>query len=152
MKTIFKNFLFAGAVLSVPAVLYAAIISGSNSFDITGWGTIGSANAVSSGGGVLAVGLNNIISINPSDTGTAAIGLSLRAYYPNCLVVGKYSTTSSGAPLFIVGNGDGSGNPTTSRRNALEVWNDGTVYIPQAADIKKVPMRGGISMGAYSAN
>ena len=57
-------------------------------------------------------------------------GTSTIAQWDNSTVVGKYNKTSnlsntSSDPLFIVGNGTSN----SARKNALEVFTDGTAYV-----------------------
>ncbi len=120
-------------------------------FDISGSGVIGSANQVSASGGsgLLAVGTNNYVSYYASNT--AVIGTGLNTDHSNSLVVGKWNKIDdphiTGPTAFVVGNGVDS----NIRSNALIVQTSGNVIIPGTANIGKIPARGGISMGSYTA-
>lgn len=128
------------ALVAAPATLNAL---SDYYFNIVYYGSIGPSN-YASGTGSLAVGSNNNISYSSSSS-SAAIGTALQVYNANSLVVGAYNVPTAGA-AFIVGNGS-----STTRNNAMEVMTDGTVKIPGTANIGKVPARGGISMGSFTA-
>ena len=134
-----KRLYFVLALVAAPATLNAL---SDYYFNIVYYGSIGSSN-YASGTGSLAVGTNNNISY--SSNSSAAIGTSLQVYNANSLVVGAYNVPTVGA-AFIVGIGS-----STTRNNAMEVMTDGTVKIPGTANIGKVPARGGISMGSFTA-
>lgn len=143
MKPLSRHLLVAGAVLSVPATLFALT---DTFFQISNYGLIGPGSHV---GGVatFAVGANNVVGYGSASVATnaAAIGYSLRTNTSNSLMVGSWNAEVAGA-LFIVGNGTGS----SLRKNAFEVLQSGTVNIPGTANIGAVPERGGISMGVYT--
>jgi hypothetical protein len=167
MKLDLKRPLLALALLSVPLTLYAVYTE--SYFATSYYGQIGSPHH-NSGYPSFAVGFNNALFAS----GTVAFGTNLQAYDSNSLVVGANNLPLPGSELLIVGNG--TGTTTSQRRNLLEVMADGTVNIPAAstnskltigtaatsgattttkiygtADIDRVPAKGGISMGAYTA-
>ena len=167
MKLDLKRPLLVVALASVPVTLYA--IYTDSYFLTTGYGQIGSPHYNSSYPS-LVVGFNNAMFA----ANTAAFGKNLQAYDGNSVIVGQNNLPLAGTELFVVGNG--SGSVTSSRKNALEVMWDGTVTVPLSfanskvtigttaisgtttttkiygtADIDRVPAKGGISMGAFTA-
>lgn len=137
MKPTVRKLITAAAAVAVPAALYAV-----DYVNVPGYGWFGSAHS-GAYGGTIAVGFNNVVSPGTSGMGTAAIGTGLRAEWANSLVVGQYnSTVTGGTPLFVVGNGENN----DQRKNAMEVWSNGTVVIG------KVPEKGGVPMGEFTAN
>ena len=80
-----------------------------------------------------------------SGTASHAGGTSTIAQWDNSTVVGKYNKTTnlsnaSSEPLFIVGNGTSA----SARKNALEVFTDGTAYV----DGKKILVDGDAGGGS----
>ena len=138
MKPIVRKSLVAAAAVAVPMALHAV----DPYVNVPGYGWFGSSHT-GAYGGTVAVGFNNIVKPGTTGTGTAAIGTGLRANWANSLVVGQYnSTATGGTPLFVVGNGESD----SVRKNAMEVWSNGTVVIG------KVPEKGGVPMGEFTAN
>lgn len=160
------NILVGIAVLSVPAALYALV--NDTALHISQYGYIGGAPTFGTCiGGNLSVGSNNYIGALYS----AAVGYAIYQDNTYGLAVGQFNTTNSGT-YFVVGNGSGSG-----RKNAFAVYPSGNVTVPITttgakltvgnpsitssstvttkihgqADIDSVPAKGGISMGAFTA-
>lgn len=166
MKKTFKNILLTAVLVSVPLTVYGVLTD--PVLQITGYGYIGGASIFSgSVGNNLSVGFNNLFS---NSYYNATIGSNLLNYAWSSLAVGNYNQSATGHVLSI-GNGTYS-----SRKNAFEVWTSGSVIIPitttgaqltvgsssvgsstvttkvyGTADITRVPAKGGISMGAYTA-
>ena len=129
------------AILAAPATLNAL---SDYYFSISQWGCIGSGS-YNYGVGTLAVGWNNYIHYDVYNS--AAVGSVLQVYNSNSMVVGKYNQATIPPASFVVGNG----THNYSRSNALEVFVDGKVNMPGTVYIGKVPERGGISMGNFTA-
>lgn len=152
MKIIVKNLMVIGVLLSIPAMLNAGLTN--DFFNATNHIKVGTSQ-VNANSGTLTAGDNNVVDAQVFNA--SALGMGLRAKYSGCLVAGKYNRAlpAGSSAVFIVGNGTGLGPNSEDapyRQNAMEVWDTGTVYMPQGADIKKVPAKGGISMGDYTAN
>ncbi len=137
-----KRLYLVAALLALPATLNAL---SDYYLNIENYGSIGSSNNTGSGWANLAVGWNHLFS--NSSSYSAAIGTNLRVNNNASLVVGKNNADTTSPAHFVVGNGD----TASARANALEVLANGTVNIPGTAIIGKVPERGGISMGIYTA-
>ena len=137
-----KRLYLVAALLGIPLTLNA--LDGSYLY-IENYGSIGSSNNTGSGWANLAVGWNHLFS--NSSSYSAAIGTNLRVNNNASLVVGKNNALTATPAHFIVGKGASPSDPS----NALEVLANGTVNIPGIANIGKVPARGGISMGRYTA-
>lgn len=144
-----KNLLLAGAALFVPA----AVTGQSTTYPVTqtslnmnipkyGWFGLYNDGVFN---GVLTVGKNNLLAIGTSaDTGSAAIGRGLRVNASNSVAVGQYNNYSltGSTPRFMVGNG--TSDNTADRSTIMDVRHDGAVTL------RKVPAKGGISMGAFT--
>ena len=140
-----KRLYLAAALLALPATLNAL---SDYYLKIENYGSIGSSNNsnnTGSGWANLAVGWNHLFS--NSSSYSAAIGTNLQVNNNASLVVGKNNALTATPAHFIVGKGASPSDPS----NALEVLANGTVNIPGIANIGKVPARGGISMGRYTA-
>ena len=137
-----KRLYLVAALLAVPATLNAL---SDYYLNIENYGSIGSSNNIGSGWANLAVGWNHLFS--NSSSYSAAIGTNLQVNNNASLVVGKNNALTATPAHFIVGKGASPSDPS----NALEVLANGTVNIPGIANIGKVPARGGISMGSYTA-
>ena len=166
MKKSSKNLLLAAVLLSVPLTVYAVVQD--STLQISNTGYFGGASLFSGSVGYnLSVGYNNLFG---NSFYNSMIGTNLQNYSSDSLAVGYYNQSTAGQ-LFAVGNGT-----SASRMNALEVWYTGNVNIPitttgaqltvgtsnvasgtvttkvyGTADITRVPAKGGISMGAYTA-
>ena len=137
-----KRLYLVAALLGIPLTLNAL---SDYYLNIESYGSIGSSNNTGSGWANLAVGWNHLFS--NSSSYSAAIGTNLKVNNNASLVVGKNNALTASPAHFIVGNGASASAPS----NALEVLANGTVNIPGTANIGKVPERGGISMGSYTA-
>lgn len=166
MKKSFKNVLLAVVVVSAPLTVYGVLTD--PILQITNYGYVGGASSFSGSAGYnLSVGYNNLFG---NSFYNSMVGTSLQNYTSNSLAVGYYNQSTTGQ-LLSIGNGSSS-----FRKNALEVWTTGNVNIPitttgaqltvgnstvgsstvttkvyGTADITRVPAKGGISMGPYTA-
>jgi len=166
MRKSSKNILLAAVLVSVPLTVYGVLTD--PVLQITNYGYIGGASIFSGSTGYnLSVGYNNLFGNSFYNT---MVGANLQNYTSNSLAVGYYNQSTPGQ-LLSIGNGSYS-----SRKNAFEVWTSGSVNIPiittgaqltvgnsnvgsstvttkvyGTADITRVPAKGGISMGAYTA-
>ena len=167
MRKSSKNILLAAVLVSVPLTVYGVLTD--PVLQITNYGYVGGASIFSGSVGYnLSVGYNNLFA---NSYYNSTIGSNLQNYTPNSLALGSYNQGTNGQLLSI-----GNGQYTTARKNVLEVWTSGSVIIPitttgaqltvgnssvgsstvttkvyGTADITRVPAKGGISMGAYTA-
>ena len=125
-----KALVTAAVFLTIPMTLYA--LSGS-SLSISNWGTFGCGNSVS-GWSSVAIGTNN--QVHGGRSLAVGYGLTVNSSQINATVIGKNNIPQNNA-LFIIGMG---GSPS-SKANALEVYDDGTVLLPIH--------QGDINMGIY---
>lgn len=141
----------AGAIAAGNGALasgYGAVALGASSATANGAFAVGSGNQAT-GIGSVATGSNS----QAKGIYAAAHGEDLIAEYTNAFVVGLNNDALIGEflenrPLFIVGNGADS----DSRSNALVVRANGDVHIDEGELHAKVPAKGGISMGVFTAD